>query len=183
MAAESWQRPLVPQRATMLHQQLDQDGSQLTQLPFNLCASASATASAHPTPPALSPLLSFVPTPLLALVAAMTLAEAVGRALGLKYWEDLRTLFLTGCYFVLFAALWFSWKAVWAAGWMSVYAPLFFIGWLCLCYLSFLGSVATHNCIHCPMFFVRWRNRAFQIALTLVYGHPVTKVKIGRAHV
>src|SRR4051794_14469434 len=113
-----------------------------------LCFAAPSRTHCHPPP-----------HPALALGAAtMALAEAVGRALGLKYWQDVRTLFLTGSYFVLFGALWFSWKAVCGAGWLSLSAALYGASWLCLCYLSFLGSVATHNCIHCPMFHARWRN-------------------------
>lgn len=40
--------------------------------------------------------------------------------------------------------------------------------------LAFLGAVATHNTLHCPVFKSRWMNNLWQIALTLTYGHPVS---------
>ncbi len=39
--------------------------------------------------------------------------------------------------------------------------------------LAFLGAVATHNTLHCPVFKSRWMNNVWQVALTLTYGHPV----------
>ena len=111
-----------------------------------------------------------------------SLRHRLGNALGLKVVDDLRTLLFTGCYFVLVAALWFTWKplgAVISSGasmtlgsmaWLALYVT----GWLWLCHFSFLAAVATHNSIHCPIF--RWKaaNKAFQVVLSLAYGHPVT---------
>lgn len=109
-----------------------------------------------------------------------SLRARVGHALGLKMVDDLRTLAFTAAYFVLVVSLWFTWKpmaatlaahgVVGSLPWIALYV----CGWLWLCHFSFLAAVATHNSIHCPMF--RWKaaNKAFQVVLTLAYGHPVT---------
>lgn len=39
---------------------------------------------------------------------------------------------------------------------------------------SFFCAVATHNTVHAPIFHGKAANRAFQVALTLCYGHPVS---------
>ena len=87
------------------------------------------------------------------------MSSSVARMLGLKYSEDIRTLTLTSAYFLLFAYMWLSAKSIIAGGVFSltflVHIPL----WMTLCYFSFLGAVATHNCIHCPMFHSRIANR------------------------
>lgn len=110
-----------------------------------------------------------------------SLAVKLGQVLGLKYVEDLRTLMLTGAYFALVTAMWFlGWPALmlaWGSGSsLSLYGTLvvFVPAWLLLCYLSFLAAVATHNSIHCPIFVYRPLNKAFQVVLSLAYGHPVT---------
>lgn len=41
-----------------------------------------------------------------------------------------------------------------------------------LCLTAFQGAVQNHNAIHCPVFKKRWMNRAYQVVLTLIYGHP-----------
>jgi fatty acid desaturase len=42
------------------------------------------------------------------------------------------------------------------------------------CVLAFLGAVATHNAMHSSVFRAKKLNRVFQVALTIVYGHPVS---------
>ncbi len=44
---------------------------------------------------------------------------------------------------------------------------------------SFQTAVITHNTIHTPVFTTRWMNRAFQLVLTLAYGHPVSAFVAG----
>lgn len=87
------------------------------------------------------------------------MSTALAAQLGLKHASDLRTLFLTASYFVLFAYLWLSAKAITAGGVFSLMFLAHIPLWLTLCYFSFLASVATHNCIHCPMFISRTANR------------------------
>jgi fatty acid desaturase len=41
-----------------------------------------------------------------------------------------------------------------------------------ICFTSFQGAVQNHNAVHCPVFKKRWMNRAYQVVLTLIYGHP-----------
>ena len=128
-------------------------------------ADAAAVTSAAAPVNASAKMPPAVPSSLQGIVAAK---------LGLKYVEDLRTLFFSGAYFGLFAYLWLAWRSYTAGGFTSALALAHLPLWLGLCYLSFLGAVATHNCIHCPMFHSRTANRAFQIVLSLNYGHPVT---------
>ncbi|WP_437496840.1 fatty acid desaturase family protein [Sorangium sp. So ce1099] len=83
----------------------------------------------------------------------------------LRYRADIKTLLFVATYFALVAVQWaFAPRALWLA------IPLL----ATTCAFSFLGAVATHNSVHCPVFRRRWMNRAFQIALTLTYGHPVS---------
>jgi fatty acid desaturase len=83
----------------------------------------------------------------------------------LRYRADLKTLLFVAIYFGLVAAQW-----VWAPTSLWLAAPLLVL----TCWFSFFGAVATHNTVHCPVFHQRWANRAFQVALTLTYGHPVS---------
>ena len=90
----------------------------------------------------------------------------------LRYRADRRTLFFVALYFFLLAGLWFTVDPAWIAdpgrvGFVLV--PL-----ACLAVLSFMGAVATHNAVHCPVFRRRWHNKVFQVILTLTYGHPVS---------
>jgi len=74
---------------------------------------------------------------------------------------DRRTLLIIGAWFLAEALAWgCAPRQIWLI-------PL-------LCVLSFLGAIVTHNSIHVPVFHASWLNRLFQIALTLVYGHPVS---------
>lgn len=68
-------------------------------------------------------------------------------------------------YFGLVGVQWiYAPTAIWLA------APLLVL----TCFFSFFGAVATHNTVHAPVFKQRWMNRAFQVVLTLTYGHPVS---------
>lgn len=42
------------------------------------------------------------------------------------------------------------------------------------CIAAFLGAVIAHNAMHTPVFVASSHNRAFQVVLTFVYGHPVS---------
>ena len=83
----------------------------------------------------------------------------------LRYRADIKTLIFVAIYFALVTVQW-------------IYAPSEL--WLAIplgvltCFFSFFGAVATHNTIHSPVFKQRWLNRAFQVVLTLTYGHPVS---------
>ena len=83
----------------------------------------------------------------------------------LRFKADRRTLIFVAAYFVTLGVLWF-----WAP------ASLVARGLLLACtfVLSFMGASATHNAVHSPLFKSRTMNRAFQVALTLTYGFPVS---------
>lgn len=68
-------------------------------------------------------------------------------------------------WFVLVAA---QWRLAPRTPWIAV--PLL----VATCVVGFLGAVATHNAMHCPVFHRPALNRALQVLLTLVYGHPVS---------
>lgn len=83
----------------------------------------------------------------------------------LRYRADLRTLAFVTTYFGLAGggyALEPS-SVPLAAAWVAL-----------TCLLSFSGAVITHNAVHAPLFRSRALNRAFQVVLTLTYGHPVS---------
>jgi len=83
----------------------------------------------------------------------------------LRYRADLKTLAFVATYFILVAVQWvYAPTALWLA------VPLVVL----TCWFSFFGAVATHNTVHAPVFHQRWANRAFQVVLTLTYGHPVS---------
>lgn len=80
--------------------------------------------------------------------------------------SDRRTLvFVFGTLALAFSG-WALWDAV--PAWVLV-------PWVLLtAWMSWLCAVITHNTIHAPMFHARPLNRAFQLVLTLAYGHPVS---------
>jgi len=83
----------------------------------------------------------------------------------LRYRADIKTLIFVATFFVLVAVQWiYEPKPFWLA------IPLI----AATCVFSFLGAVATHNTVHCPVFKNRGMNRFFQVVLTLTYGHPVS---------
>lgn len=83
----------------------------------------------------------------------------------LRYRADVKTLIFVAIYFGLVAVQW-----VYAPTNLAVAIPLLVL----TCGFSFLGAVATHNTVHCPVFKSRTMNRLMQVALTLTYGHPVS---------
>jgi fatty acid desaturase len=83
----------------------------------------------------------------------------------LRYRADIKTLLFVATYFALVAVQW-----VYAPSELYIAIPLLVL----TCWFSFFGAVATHNTVHCPMFHQRGLNRAFQVVLTLTYGHPVS---------
>lgn len=82
----------------------------------------------------------------------------------LRYAADRRTLFFTAMFFAIQAALWLATPSSAAVTALLVLAS---------CALAFMGAVATHNTIHCPVFHARWMNSIWHVVLTLTYGHPV----------
>jgi fatty acid desaturase len=83
----------------------------------------------------------------------------------LRYKADRRTLSIVTGWFALVA---FQWVVAPSNPWIA--APLLAL----TCAGAFLGAVATHNAVHCPVFHQRWQNNLWQIVLTLTYGHPVS---------
>lgn len=83
----------------------------------------------------------------------------------LRYSADRRSLTLVGLWFALEAFVWtrplaFSLETLGVV--------------ILLCMGSFLGAVATHNAIHCPVFVARQAENVYRCVLTLIYGHPVS---------
>jgi fatty acid desaturase len=83
----------------------------------------------------------------------------------LRYRADVKTLLFVAIYFALVAVQW-----IYAPTNLFLAIPLLVL----TCFFSFFGAVATHNSVHTPVFKNRAMNRAFQVALTLTYGHPVS---------
>ncbi len=83
----------------------------------------------------------------------------------LRYRADRRTLLIIGGWYALVL---FQWVVAPSNPWVA--APLVAI----TCMGAFLGAVATHNAVHCPVFHARWMNNVWQMVLTLTYGHPVS---------
>ena len=86
---------------------------------------------------------------------------------------DIRTWGFISTYFGLLALAWALTPAGGAA-WTSGDIWLGGISFILLCLLAFMGAVTTHNAIHCPIFRSKPLNKAFQVVLTLTYGHPVS---------
>jgi fatty acid desaturase len=83
----------------------------------------------------------------------------------LRHRADVRTLGFVATYFGLLALQW-----LWRPGELWIAIPLLVL----TCFFSFFGAVITHNTVHAPIFKDRRLNRAFQVVLTLTYGHPVS---------
>ena len=88
----------------------------------------------------------------------------------LRYQADRRTLGFVLTYFLLVAGLW-----VWDPGQWYIAVPAVLI----VASLSWMCAVITHNTIHCAIFENRKLNKAFQVVLTLTYGHPVSSYVSG----
>lgn len=82
----------------------------------------------------------------------------------MRFSEDRRTIGFVLTYFALVATAWLMSPPLWLA------IPL----WIAVASFSFFCAVITHNTIHCPIFHSKRLNRAFQVVLTLTYGHPVS---------
>jgi len=83
----------------------------------------------------------------------------------LRYSADRRTLFIVGAWFALVVYQW-------VAGPSNPIVAALLVAVTCAG--AFLGAVATHNAVHCPVFHARWMNNLWHVALTLTYGHPVS---------
>ncbi len=88
----------------------------------------------------------------------------------LRYQADRRTLGFVLTYFLLVAGLW-----VWDPGQWYIALPAVLV----VASLSWMCAVITHNTIHCAIFENRKLNKAFQVVLTLTYGHPVSSYVSG----
>ncbi|KAI1126480.1 fatty acid desaturase-domain-containing protein [Nemania abortiva] len=86
----------------------------------------------------------------------------------LKHPEDVRQLGATALFFVTFVFSWKSFSSPLSGGLYSIMI------WLCLCQLSFMGAVSTHNAIHTPLFWNRRLNNLYQLCLSLQYGFPIS---------
>ena len=88
----------------------------------------------------------------------------------LRYKADRRTLLFVATYFALLITLW-----IWAPADPWIAAPMIIVtaifSWFC--------AVITHNTIHCAVFRNKKLNKAFQVVLTLSYGHPVSSFVSG----
>lgn len=88
----------------------------------------------------------------------------------LRYRADRRTLAFVATYFAMLVVGWVLWPMPW-------YVAVPFV--IALCCFSWFCAVITHNTIHCAVFKQRRLNKAFQVVLTLTYGHPVSSFVSG----
>ena len=79
--------------------------------------------------------------------------------------EDWRPVATVAAWFALVVGQW-----LWTPKQLFVLIPLVAL----TCVTAFLGAVATHNTMHVPIFRAKKLNQIFQVAMTLVYGHPVS---------
>lgn len=79
---------------------------------------------------------------------------------------DLRTLLFIGVYFALVYVIWNQYETLGTI-------PFYTLWWLTW-YFSWVGAVAVHNTVHCPVFYNKTANKLLHIALSLVYGHPTS---------
>lgn len=86
--------------------------------------------------------------------------------MGMKEEADMKTLAFVSIYYGL---AWLYWNTYEGASMLASCGLFFFVS-----YFSFLGAVAVHNAIHCPVFHGKLGNKLFQIVLTMTYGHPVS---------
>jgi fatty acid desaturase len=82
----------------------------------------------------------------------------------LRFREDRRTLAFISTYFLLLILAWVLNPSLWGA--LAFMTALSTMAWI--------GAVITHNTVHCPIFRRKRLNKAFQVVLTLTYGHPVS---------
>lgn len=82
----------------------------------------------------------------------------------LRYKADRRTIAFVTTYFLLVALAYGVDLPWWGTATLAA----------SMCCLSFFCAVITHNTVHTPVFKSRPMNRAFQVVLSLTYGHPVS---------
>lgn len=100
----------------------------------------------------------------------------------LRFRADTRTLFFVSVYFLFLTGLWFGADPAWlwapftedGTSFAFLRAGGLLVAGAAIAVLSFMGAVATHNTVHCPVFKERWANKVFQVVLSLTYGHPVS---------
>ncbi|GBG29309.1 Hypothetical Protein FCC1311_025511 [Hondaea fermentalgiana] len=88
--------------------------------------------------------------------------EALANLLGLRYYEDLRTLMFCCVYFTL-VGLQLKYE-------VPFRSARFLVFWL-TAFVSFQGAVTVHNAVHCPIFKQTWKNQIFQTVLSVWFGH------------
>lgn len=88
----------------------------------------------------------------------------------LRYAADVRTLFFVALYFGTLTLVWIATPE----GLASIDWRWMIPAYALLLVTSFQGAVSTHNAVHCPIFKSRTLNKAWQVVLTLTYGHPVS---------
>jgi fatty acid desaturase len=91
----------------------------------------------------------------------------------LRHSADKRTMFFIAAYFGLLILSWVSTPAG-SDAWTTLDWWVAGVSFVFLCLLAFMGAVTTHNSIHSPVFRSKPLNKAFQVVLTLTYGHPVS---------
>jgi beta-carotene hydroxylase len=89
----------------------------------------------------------------------------------LRYKADIKTLIVVAFYFGFTALCWVYFAET------STAAQTFAI--IALCILSFICAVIVHNTVHVPIFYSKSLNKAFQIILSMTYGHPVSAFVVG----
>lgn len=93
------------------------------------------------------------------------ICKSVAKAVGMRYSHDLRTLLFCVLYFGMIA---FRWTHTFEGWWTN-----FFLFWA-TGMLSFQGAVTVHNAVHCPVFKSKAANSAFQVVLSLWFGHTAS---------
>jgi len=88
----------------------------------------------------------------------------------LRYKADYRTLAFVAAYFIFaYSGLVLFDDVLASYGWGVIAL------WsIVTCVLSFICAVSVHNTIHCPIFFKKSYNKAFQFVLSLAYGYSVS---------
>jgi fatty acid desaturase len=82
----------------------------------------------------------------------------------LRVAADRRTIAVICVWAGLVSAQWLTTPALWLQAVLLV----------ATCIAAFLGAVIAHNALHTPVFVAPALNSAFQVVLSLIYGHPVS---------
>jgi len=86
--------------------------------------------------------------------------------LSLRRNADIRTLCFMAIYFITFGLIWTQYNQLSTLAWSCIY----FVN----IYFSWVGAVAVHNTVHCPVFYNKTANKLMHVGLSLVYGHPTS---------